>query len=72
MRIAIVRNNGSVYTPPNLHAIFGGAHSTDYHSMAVSGVMYCVAGDNVSVYAGREGGSSSFHGESTFTGWLLG
>jgi hypothetical protein len=72
MRIAIVRNNGSVYTPPNLHAIFGGAHSTDYQSMAVSGVMYCVAGDNVSVWAGREGGSSSFQNESTFTGWYLG
>ncbi len=72
MRCAIVRNNGSVYTPPNLHAIFGGAHSSDYHSMAVSGVMYCVAGDNVSVWAGREGGSSSFQNESTFTGWFLG
>ena len=72
MRCAIVRNNGTVYAPPNLHAIFGGAHSTDYHSMAVSGVMYGVAGDVVSVYAGREGGASSFQGESTFTGWLLG
>jgi hypothetical protein len=72
MRIGIVRNNGSVYTSPNLHAIFGSAHSTDYQSMAVSGVMYCVAGDNVSVWAGRESASSSFHGESTFTGWLLG
>ena len=72
MRIAIVRNNGTVYSPPNLHAIFGSAHSTDYQSMAVSGVMYCAAGDNVSVYAGREGAASSFQGESTFTGWLLG
>ncbi len=72
MRCAIVRNNGTVYAPPNLHAIFGGAHSTDYQSMAVSGVMYCVAGDVVGVYAGREGGASSFQGESTFTGWYLG
>ena len=72
MRCAIVRNNGTVYAAPNLHAIFGSAHSSDYHSMAVSGVMYCVAGDNVSVWAGREGGASSFDAESTFTGWLLG
>lgn len=70
---AYVAKNGGTYENPNLHAIFGQSHSTDYHTLSVSGILYLNANDYVQSGGGHNTGSSNLlTSESTFGGYFLG
>jgi len=72
IRGAIAKNGTTVWEPPNLHSINGNYHSTNYHSITVSGVMFLLAGDYVEYYTGSDSATSTVQNESTFTGRYLG
>jgi microcystin-dependent protein len=74
LRCYVWRPDGGVdaWSAPNLHAIFGNNHATDYQTMSVSGLMYLTAGQYVNAGGGHISGASNLlRGESTFTGHLV-
>ena len=74
LRAYIWRPDGGLdaWVAPNLHAIFGNNHATDYHTLNVSGLMYLTAGQYVNAGGGHISGASNLlRTESTFTGYLV-
>jgi hypothetical protein len=74
LRSYIWRPDGGLdaWAAPNLHAIFGNNHATDYQTMNVSGLMYLTAGQYVNAGGGHISGASNLlRNESTFTGHLV-
>jgi len=72
LRAYIYRSGTTQWAAPNLHCIFGAAHSTDYHSLSVSGLISLTAGQVVYAGGGHVSGASNLlRAESTFTGhWI--
>lgn len=72
LRAYVYRNGTTTWEAPNLHAIFGNNHATDYHTLSVSGLMYLTEGQVVYSGGGHISGSSNLlRSESTFTGYLV-
>lgn len=74
LRTYIWRPDGGIseWVPPNLHAIFGNNHATDYQTISISGLRYLTAGQYVVAGGGHASGSSNLlRSESTFTGHLV-
>ena len=72
LRTYVYRNGTTPHEAPNLHAIFGNNHATDYHTLSVSGLMYLTEGQVVYSGGGHVSGSSNLlRAESTFTGYLV-
>lgn len=72
IRGGIGKNGTTFWEAPNLHSINGNYHSTNYHSVTVSGVMFLLAGDYVEYWTGSIDATSYVQAESTFTGRYLG
>ena len=72
LRAFVYRSGTTSWQAPNLHAIFGNNHATDYHTLSVSGLMYLTEGQVVYSGGGHISGSSNLlSSESTFTGYLV-